>query len=50
MFNCDCYIAIRETIQLCVKKGAQTRLRMLSTKCVYNIYIYIYIYIFNIYV
>ena len=41
MLNCHCYIAILETIQLCVKKKkkrAQDRFRMLSTKCIYKSY------------
>ena len=37
MLNCDCYLAILETI--CVQKRAQTCWRMLSTKCVYKSYI-----------
>ena len=37
MLNCDIYIAVLETIKLCVKilKQTQTDLRMLSTKCIY---------------
>ena len=38
MLNCDCYIAILETILLCAKKSSGF-LRILSTKCVYKSYI-----------
>ena len=42
MLNCDCYIAILETI--CLQKRAQARLRVSSTKyvyktCIWNIYV-----------
>ena len=45
MINCDCEIAIQETIWLCLKR-ARACLRMVSTKCIYSSYIYIYIYIY----
>ena len=39
MSNCDCYIAIIESIEQCVKKWAQACLKMLSTKYICKLYI-----------
>ena len=51
MLNCECYIAILETIEVCTKKSSGSFKNVIYKMCLQIVcvcvYIYIYIYIFN---